>query len=174
MIQVLTALMTVAAQTAPDLDPEMGESNLFLFCFLVIGLVALVVLVVIGIAVGVVVVVTGGAAVVSGAALSSSIAAAVSRSPQTGLMWFVVQMSFVGGAVSGFGVGALYSYFHQMPVWNWQHSGQAALIGAATSTAIGWISVRLWFRIWSQLQQWWRRVQLEKSSQNRSFDIQKP
>jgi hypothetical protein len=81
------------------------EFNLFLFSFLVIGLVALAVLCVIGIIVGVFVVVTGGAAVVSGAALSSSIAAAVRRNPQTGLMWFVIQLSIAGGTVSGFAVG---------------------------------------------------------------------
>ncbi|HRH94288.1 MAG TPA: hypothetical protein PLB55_00060 [Prosthecobacter sp.] len=175
MIRFLTAFLTLASQAPGELDPEAGEFNLFLFCFLVIGLVTLVALVVIGIVVGIIVAVTGGAVVVSGAALSSSIAAAARRSPQTGLMWFVVQMSFAGGAVSGFAVGALYSYFNKLPVWNWPHSGLAALIGASTSAAIGWASVKLWIRIWRQLQQWWQqRGQLERSSQTTSFDIQKP
>jgi MFS family permease len=156
----LTAVLILAAQAPGELDPEAGEYNLFLFCFLVIGLVALAALAalaVIGIVVGIMVAVTGGAMVVSGAALSSSIAAAARRSPQTGLMWFVVQMSFAGGAVSGFAVGALYSSFHQLPVLNWTHSGLAALIGAGTSAAIGWIPVKLWLRIWRQFQQWWQQ-----------------
>jgi hypothetical protein len=153
----LIAVLILAAQAPGELDPEAGEFNLFLFSFLVIGLVALAALAVIGIVVGIMVAVTGGAVVVSGAALSSSIAAAARRSPQTGLMWFVVQMSFAGGAVSGFAVGALYSSFHQLPVLNWTHSGLAALIGAGTSAAIGWISVKLWLRIWRQFQQWWQQ-----------------
>jgi hypothetical protein len=153
----LIAVLILAAQAPGELDPEAGEFNLFLFCFLVIGLVALAALAVIGIVVGIMVAVTGGAVVVSGAALSSSIAAAARRSPQTGLMWFVVQMSFAGGAMSGFAVGALYSSFHQLPVLNWTHSGLAALIGAGTSAAIGWISMKLWLRIWRQLQQWWQQ-----------------
>jgi hypothetical protein len=153
----LTAVLILAAQAPGELDPEAGEFNLFLFSFLVIGLVALAALAVIGIVVGIMVAVTGGAVVVSGAALSSSIAAAARRSPQTGLMWFVVQMSFAGGAVSGFAVGALYSSFHQLPVLNWTHSGLAALIGAGTSAASGWISVKLWLRIWRQFQQWWQQ-----------------
>lgn len=157
MIRFLTALATLAAQAPGELDHELGEFNLFLFCFLVIGLVALAVLCVIGIIVGIFVVVTGGAAVVSGAALSSSIAAAVRRNPQTGLMWFVIQLSLAGGTVSGFAVGAVYSYFHKMAVWNWQHTGLAALMGAGTSAAIGWISVKLWLLVWNQLQQWWRQ-----------------
>jgi hypothetical protein len=153
----LTAVLILAAQAPGELDPEAGEFNLFLFCFLVIGLVALAALAVIGIVVGIIVAVMGGAAVVSGAALSSSIAAAARRNPQTGLMWFVVQMSCAGGAVSGFAVGALYSSFHQLPALNWTHSGLAALIGAGTSAAIGWTSVKLWTRIWRQLQQWWQQ-----------------
>ena len=157
MTRFLTAVLILAAQAPGELDPEAGEFNLFLFSFLVIGLVALAALAVIGIVVGIMVAVTGGAVVVSGAALSSSIAAAARRSPQTGLMWFVVQMSFAGGAVSGFAVGALYSSFHQLPVLNWTHSGLAALIGAGTSAAIGWISVKLWLRIWRQFQQWWQQ-----------------
>ena len=157
MTRFLIAVLILAAQAPGELDPEAGEFNLFLFSFLVIGLVALAALAVIGIVVGIMVAVTGGAVVVSGAALSSSIAAAARRSPQTGLMWFVVQMSFAGGAVSGFAVGALYSSFHQLPVLNWTHSGLAALIGAGTSAAIGWISVKLWLRIWRQFQQWWQQ-----------------
>ena len=157
MIRFLTAFLTLASQAPGELDPEAGEFNLFLFSFLVIGLVAIAALAVIGIVVGIIVAVMGSAAVVSGAALSSSIAAAARRSPQTGLMWFVVQMSFAGGAVSGFAVGALYSSFHQLPVWNWPHSGLAALIGAGTSAAIGWAAVKLWLRIWRQLQQWWQQ-----------------
>lgn len=157
MTRFLTAVLILAAQAPGELDPEAGEFNLFLFSFLVIGLVAIAALAVIGIVVGIIVAVMGSAAVVSGAALSSSIAAAARRSPQTGLMWFVVQMSFAGGAVSGFAVGALYSSFHQLPVWNWPHSGLAALIGAGTSAAIGWAAVKLWLRIWRQLQQWWQQ-----------------
>ena len=157
MTRFLTAVLILAAQAPGELDPEAGEFNLFLFSFLVIGLVALAALAVIGIVVGIMVAVMGGAVIVSGAALSSSIAAAARRSPQTGLMWFVVQMSFAGGAVSGFAVGALYSSFHQLPVLNWTHSGLAALIGAGTSAAIGWISVKLWLRIWRQFQQWWQQ-----------------
>ena len=168
MIRFLTALATLAAQAPDELDHELGEFNLFLFCFLVIGLVALAVLCVIGIIVGVFVVVTGGAAVVSGAALSSSIAAALRRNPQTGLMWFVIQLSIAGGTVSGFAVGAVYSYFHKMAVWNWQHTGLAALMGACTSAAIGWISVQLWLHVWNQLQQWWRQRGQSKEA-NRSL-----
>jgi hypothetical protein len=61
--------LILAAQAPGELDPEAGEFNLFLFCFLVIGLVALAALAVIGIVVGIMVAVTGGAVVVSGAAL---------------------------------------------------------------------------------------------------------
>lgn len=169
MNQFLTALLTMAAQAPGELDPELGEFNLFLFGFAVIGLVAGAVLVVIGIVVGVFVVVTGGAAVVSGAALSSSIAAGIRRSPQTGLMWFVVQLSIAGGAVSGFAVGAAYSYLNNLPVWNWQHSGLAALVGACTGAAIGWISLKLWLRVWNLIQQWWRqRGRLEQANTHQS------
>ena len=169
MIRFLTALASLAAQAPGELDPEMGEFNLFLFCFLVIGLVALAALCVIGIIVGIFVLVTGGAAVVSGAALTSSIVAAVRKNPQTGLMWFVIQLSIAGGAVLGFAVGAIYSYLHQEDVWNWQHTGLAALIGACTSAAIGWISVKLWLRVWNQLHQWWRqRGQSEEANRSLS------
>lgn len=164
MTWLLITLTDLAAQAPGEFDPEAGEFNLFLFCFLVIGLVTIAVLVVIGIVVGIIVAVTGGAVVVSGAALSSSIAAAVHRSPQMGLVWFVIQLSIAGGALSGFAVGAIYSYLHELPVWNWQHSGLAVLIGACTSVAIGWISVKLWLHVWNQLHTWWRhRGALERS-----------
>jgi len=156
MIRLLTVLHALAAQAPGEIDPEMGEFNVFLFCLLVIGLVAMAVLVVIGIVIGVIMAITGGAVVVSGAALSSTIAAAVRRSPQAGLLWFVVQLSIAGGALSGFAVGAIYSHWHELSVWNWQHSGLAALIGACTSAAIGWISVKLWLHVWNQLHTWWR------------------
>ncbi len=154
MNYIQTAFITFALQTANELDPEMGEFNLFLFSFLVVGLVTLTVLVIIGIITGLALAITGSAVVLTGAALSSAIAATARRNPQTGLMWFVVQMSLAGGAMSGFAIGALYSHLHKLSVWNWHYSGLATLLGGSLSAGIGWISVKLWLRVWLQLVQW--------------------
>ena len=168
MTRWLTFFLLVAPEASSGLDHELGEFNLFLFCFLVIGLIGMAVLIGAGIVTGVFVALTGGATVVSGVALSSSIAAAVSRSPLTGLKWFVIQMSMAGGAVSGFLIGAIYSHLHKMPLWNWQSSGLAALLGAVLSGGIGWTSLKLWLKVWHQLQQWWQR-QTPLDSTNRGI-----
>lgn len=156
MIWTHIHLISQATQTVDELSPESDEFNLFLFSFLVIGLVSIAVLVAIGICLGLFLTIAGGAAVVSGAALTSAIAATKRQNPQTGLMWFVIQLSLAGGALSGFSIGAVYSHLHQLPVWNWSYSGLATLLGASLSAGIGWISVKLWLRVWIQLLQWWQ------------------
>lgn len=152
-------MATLAAQAPGELDPEAGEFNLFLFMFLVIGIVALFVLALVGLIVGIVVATTGGFLVLSGAAFSSSLAAVLRKSPTVGFTLFVVQMAAVAGAILGGVTAALYDYYRSSLELNWNHIGLGCLAGGGASAALGWLSVRLWLGIWQQLQQWWRARQ---------------
>lgn len=157
MTRLMTFLLLVAPEASSGLDHELGEFNLFLFCFLVVGLVGMAVQIGIGVVTGICMAAIGGGMVISSAALSALIAATASRNPWTGLKWFVVQLSLAGGALSGLVIGLIYSYLHGIPAWNWQCSGLSALLGAGVSAVIGWAALKFWLKAWNQIHQRWRR-----------------
>ena len=156
----------LVAQASTEIDPEAGEFNLFLFMLLVVFVVAIFVLAVIGFVVGFVIAATGGFLVISGAAVSSSVAAAVHKSPSFGFTIFVIQLSAVAGAILGALFGILYSYLNELPLLNLSYTGLAALVGFIVSALMGWMSVRLWLGICNQIQQWWISRRSSKTAES--------
>ncbi len=171
MIATLHSFLVLLMEAADDIDPEAGEFNLFLFCFLVAGLAALCILILIGIILGLfafaAITGIGVASITANAVLSGLIC----RSPRIGLTVLTLQFGAVIGLIFGMASSVATRWLLSFPPFDLTSMVACGLLGAVLGAFIAWISLSLVVTCFKQVKICLNSARLPKDGLNRENEV---
>lgn len=153
MIARLLSLSMPLLQVADEMDPEAGEFNVFLFCFLVVGLVTLCVLTVIGIIVGLVAAAAIAGVGMMGITANAIIVGLTCKSTRAGLTTLVLQFGAALGLMTGAATCLAIRWLQGSPPFELVSILVCGASGAVLGTGFTWISFKLITRIFEFLRE---------------------
>lgn len=130
-------------QAADDIDPEAGEFNLFLFCFLIAGVAALCILIVIGIIAGLLAFAAFTGIGVGSIAANAILAGLISKSPKVGLSAFILHFGAMLGLISGMALCFATRWLLSYTPFDFISLISCGILGAILGSFLAWISFSL-------------------------------
>lgn len=153
MMENCLSLLPLLLQVSAEIDPEAGEFNLFLFCFVIVALAAFCLLIAIGILVGLVAAIAMAGAGLLGIVANAIISGLACKSPRVG----VTVLTFQFGGLIGLGAG-LASCIAARWLLRYDPMDPVTLLlcgalGAVFGTGTAWISLGLFVAVFRQIKE---------------------